>query len=280
MIYINKLRAIKVLLILLFCFPVYACAQTYRQLSERAIECIEKDSLSQAEVLLIQALDLEPTNGRNALLFSNLGLVQRRLGKLDKAVESYSFALNLAPHAVAILLDRAALYLELGENNRAYVDYCQVLDKDKKNKEALLMRAYIHTLREDYSASRADYKRLLEIEPLSYNGRLGLATLAQKEGKYSEALEILNRMIVELPEDATLYVARADVERTMKYESLALVDLEEAIRLDASLPDSYLLRGSIYLLQEKKKLAKADFEKAISLGIPSSDLHEQLQQCR
>lgn len=36
-------------------------------------------------------------------------------------------------------------------------------------------------------------------------------------------------MITATPDDATLYIARADVEREMKHEDLALVDLEEAI---------------------------------------------------
>ena len=87
-------------------------------------------------------------------------------------------------------------------------------------------------------------------------------------------------MIVESPNDATLYIARADVEREMKHDDLALVDLEEAIRLDASSADAYLLRGNIYLAQKKKALAKTDFEKAISLGVPPADLHGQIQQCK
>ena len=33
-------------------------------------------------------------------------------------------------------------------------------------------------------------------------------------------------------------------------------------------------------MQKKKALAKADFEKAIALGVPPADLHEQLQQCK
>ena len=248
---------VRIIIVLLFCFPAVTFAQTYQQLSERAIECIEKDSLPQAEELLLQALKLEPKNAKNALLFSNLGLVQRRLGEFDKALESYSFALNFAPLAVPILLDRAAIYMEMGKTDRAYTDYCQVLDEDKQNKEALLMRAYIYVLRRDYPA-----------------------TLEQKEGKFREALEILNKMLAATPEDATLYIARADVEREMKHEDLALVDLEEAIRLDAASADAYLLRGNIYLAQKKKGLAKADFEKAISLGVPPADLHEQLRQCK
>ena len=99
---------VRTIIALFFYFPVALYAQTYQQLSERAIDCIEKDSLPQAEELLLRALKLEPKNAKNALLFSNLGLVQRRLGEFDKALESYSFALNFAPLAVPILLDRAA----------------------------------------------------------------------------------------------------------------------------------------------------------------------------
>ena len=36
----------------------------------------------------------------------------------------------------------------MGNTDRAYTDYCQVLDEDKQNKEALLMRAYIYVLQE------------------------------------------------------------------------------------------------------------------------------------
>ena len=112
---------IRIILILFLSFPVALCAQTYQQLSEKAIEYIEMDSLSKAEELLLQALKLEPKNAKNAMLFSNLGLVQRRLGEYDKALESYSFALNFAPLAVPILLDRAAINLEMGRLTRKVI---------------------------------------------------------------------------------------------------------------------------------------------------------------
>ena len=89
-------------------------------------------------------------------------------------------------------------------------------------------------------------------------------------------LELVNKLLVENPDDATLYVARADIEREMEHLELALVDLEEAIRLSSSLMDAYLLRGDIYLLQKRKALAKADYEKAISLVVPPSDLYRRV----
>lgn len=60
---------VRTIIALFFCFPVALYAQTYQQLSERAIDCIEKDSLPQAEELLLRALKLEPKNAKNALLF-------------------------------------------------------------------------------------------------------------------------------------------------------------------------------------------------------------------
>ena len=57
-------------------------------------------------------------------------------------------------------------------------------------------------------------------------------------------------------------------------------DLEEAIKLDASQTEAYLIRGQIYLSQKKKELAKRDFEKAISLGVPQGDLRDLLLQCK
>ena len=139
-----------------------------------------------------------------------------------------------------------------------------------------------------FAMAKADYERLLKVNPASYNGRLGLATLEQKEGKHEDALRILNNMFAAKGKDAQLspsqyamlYVARAGVEKDLKHMDMALVDLEEAIRLDSSQPDIYLMRGEIYLVQKKKDLAKRDFEKAISLGVPQSDLRDLLKQTR
>ena len=143
------------------------------------------------------------------------------------------------------------------------------------------MRAYIYMRQRNYNFAKSDYERLLKLAPQSYNGRLGLATLEQKEGKLiamnaekgGEATRLTTQQY------AVLYVARAGVEQDMKHVDLAMMDLEEAIKLDASQTEAYLIRGQIYLSQKKKELAKRDFEKAISLGVTQGDLRDLLLQC-
>ena len=77
---------------LFFCVCIYMQAQTYDQLAARAVESSAKReiSLELSEKLFEEALKLEPANMRNSMLFSNLGTVQHRLGKIDKAIESYT----------------------------------------------------------------------------------------------------------------------------------------------------------------------------------------------
>ena len=247
---------------------------TYAGWCERAAAAIEGDSLTQAQEYIRQALRLEPSNPNNALLFSNLGTIQRRQGH--------------SPMSVPILMNHATLSLELGRYDAARADYSQVIELEPHHEEALLMRAYIYMQQRVYKFARQDYDTLLYYAPLSYNGRLGLATLHQREQHYEDALKVLSGMLVDRGGEnaytdsdlALVYIARAGVELDMRHDDLALVDLNEAIRLDTGQAEAYMMRGQVYLMQDKKTQAKRDFEKAVSLGVPQSEARKWLMRCK
>ena len=173
------MKSFLILLFLGFLIPVSA-QRTYHQLSEEALTAIENDSLQKAEYLLKEAMKLEPANPTNAMLFANLGWVQKQLGQPEKAVDSYTYALNMAPNTLSILLDRAALYMELGMTDQARYDYNRVIEEHPNNEEALFMRAYLNTIRREYRQARTDYQHLLSIDNQNFNAKLGLATSSQK----------------------------------------------------------------------------------------------------
>ena len=271
-------RIVYILLLCCSCFQL--SAQTYDELITRAMDAVEKDSLYQAEQLFKEALRLEPSNMRNALLFSNLGTIQRRMGKNDDAVESYSLALNLTPYSVTMLLNRASLYLEMDYLDKAYVDYCNVIDLDDKNQEALRFRAYIYMRRRQYQDARNDFQRLLEAIPGEKTARIGMAMANQKLNRHRESLEEFNRLIVDYPKDASLLKARAELEIVMNSLEMALLDLEHAAKLDPNDADIYIMCGEIYLAQGKKREAYAVFEKAIELGVPRLLLEDRLKESK
>lgn len=252
-------------------------AQTYDDLIARAMDAVEKDSLYQAENWFKEALKLEPANMRNALLFSNLGTVQRRMGKNKEALESYSLALNLTPYSITMLLNRASLYLEMDYLDKAYVDYCNVIDMDKGNKEALQFRAYIYMRRRQYAEARMDYRSLLEVVPDDKTARIGMAMVNQKDKRYRESLEEFNRLIVDYPKDVSLLKARAELEVEMNSLDMALLDLESAVKMAPDDAEIYVMSGEIYLALGRKREAYTVFEKAIELGVPRPLLQEQLK---
>ncbi len=275
----NK-RYITLFVLLSISFLSLVRAQDYTELALQGIAAMEQEKYEEAEEFFQKALKLEPANIKNALLFSNMGTLFRMQKKYDEAIEAYTYALNITPHSLPILLNRATVYMELGETRKAYIDYCQVLDLESENIEALLMRAYISMTNRDYVAARIDYKKILSLDENHYNAQLGLATLAQAEKKFKEANEILTRMINERPKDELLLLARANVFFELEQWEMALLDVEAAEALNAESAELFALKGELYLNTGKKHLAKTSFERAILLGFPQVELSDLLKQCK
>ena len=275
----NRVKRIVCMAVVLgMSFAVHA--QTYHEVVEKAMAYTLSDSLVQAEQLFQQALKMDPVNARNALLFSNLGTVQKRQGKMDDAIESYTLALNITPYATTILLNRAALYLDKGQNDKAYVDYCNVIDLLPENEEARLFRAYIYMNRRQYDEARVDYNVIIGKNPSHKSARIGLVLIDQNTGKMNSAHNSLNLLVNDFPTDASLLKMRANLELEENFLDAALVDLEEAARLDATDAETYCQIGDVCLQLHKKEEARKAFEKAITLGIPRVQLQDKLKACK
>lgn len=268
-------KTVKIALWLVFCFVTGApaFAQGYVELVDSAYAALERDDLSRAADYVKRAIEADPGNERNVLLFANLGSIQHQQGQLKEAAESYSLALNYKPTAMPILLARAATYLELGAESKAYIDYCNVLDQDIENHEALTFRAYIAVHQRMYDVARADYGRLLALDPKDAGARFGLAMLNQKQERLAEATEQLSSLIQDFPKEPDYLIARANVLTDRELYDLALLDMESALKLTPQDPYVYATRAAIYLrMGRHKRQARADLDHAVQLGLSRADL--------
>ena len=195
-----RLTLLALLLVMTVC-P--ALAQSQDEWTDKAYGYMEQDSLAQAEECFRHAIETASTSSQSAMLLANLGTVQHRRGKVREAIESYTKALEYSPMDITILMHRATAYMALGNDDKAYTDLCNVLDKRSQHVEALYYRAFIYMNRREYAAARTDYKQLLAADPSHANGLFGLAVLNQREGRLQTAEEQLSCLVDRYPDKAT-----------------------------------------------------------------------------
>ncbi len=247
-------------------FPFALWSQTYYQWVEKADSCIKAKDWNGAEHALLSALRTEPANGQNSLLMSNLGTVQRYAGKYEASLQSYTNGLLMTPNSVTLLRNRAALYSEIDSIDCAYRDYNQILMIDDTDQDALYHRGLIALERGDTISSRADFERILKLNPASANGRIGFASLLKVMGYYPEAIEVYSQVIDVNPEKEILYVGRAEAYLFAGQYAKADKDIEKAIRLAPDDPVVYVLRALGKLARYERESAEADLKRAVELG--------------
>lgn len=253
-------------------------AQTYKDYVQQGLDAMSADSLAQAEALFRKALEAEPAQKSNALLFGHIGRIQERQRRYDEALESYTLGINLSPHTMGLLLDRASLYMRLGREEKALTDYSDVLDLNPDHREALLFRAYIYVRQRLFKRARQDYDALLKLEPTHEQGLLGLALLNDKDNRPREAMEIMNRLVALYSARASIYAVRGGMEQARKQYELAQYDLDKAVELEPQNPEYYLCRAGFYMEIKKKKLARADLEAALRLGASREEVVSLLHE--
>ena len=250
----------------LFCLLLFS--QEYNKLVEKSFECIENEDWLCAEDYIVKALKSEPANLQNSLLLSNLGTIQRYMGKNEDAIKSYTNALMITPRSVTILKNRASLYASIDSLDRAISDYSQVVALDINEEDAIYRRGLVYLQKHDTLSARCDFETLLKINPESRNASIGFAALMKYRNYYDEAVNIYSKIIKLNERDFDAYFGRAEAYFYLGKMAKAREDIKKAIDIDDKDPLAYVLRAKIGWSQFERESAINDFDKAVELGFP------------
>lgn len=265
--------------VLLIVFQDGLRAQTYDGMIQKSYEYIDKNDLQAAEECLKAAMRLEPANRYNYALLTNLGTIQRRQGKHDDALISYSAALSQRANDKLILRNRAELYAEMGETEKAILDYQMLLSVDPRDEDALYQRGLLYLRLENFILAEADFEKIIEIHPETVKGRLGYAILEKGRRNYTESEVILNYLINKHPDYMRLFEERAELYYLTNKNGRARADLNRVFAETAEpSAELYMLRGRIKLAQYEKESAAVDFKKALELGYDKTTVDALLKQ--
>ncbi|MDR2921230.1 MAG: tetratricopeptide repeat protein [Tannerella sp.] len=254
-------------------------AQSYEDMIAKSYEYVDNNDLFAAEETLKAAMRLEPANRYNYALLTNLGTVQRRQGKFDDAVISYTAALSQQPKSDLILRNRAETYAEMGKTENALLDYETLLSINPLDEDALYNRGLLYIQTENFLLAEADFERVLELNPETEKGRMGFAILEKVRRNYSESEIIFNYLIDKNPRNWRLYEERAELYFLMDKKGRAMSDLNKVFA-EVAEPSAelYVLRGRVKLAQYEKESAAIDFKKAQELGYDAETIATLLKQ--
>jgi len=241
---------------------------------------MKQNRLDSAEIALKAVLKNDPDNPVNPFLLNNLGTIQRRLGKRDEAILSYTAALGTFPNQPVFLESRASLFAEMGQPHNAIIDYSVLLSVNPNNQEALYQRGLLYLQIKNTDLAEADFRKILELNPNSLYARNGLASVAKFRGDYEDAEKIYFYLIDKEPDNFNLYAGRAELYLLMHRPGKASDDINHAIHSAGDKspnPYFYVIRYRVKLQLHEKESALEDWKKAVALGYKGEEEEENRQ---
>lgn len=129
-------------------------------LAHAGIAWFEADDLDQAYAMQSAALELAPNA---SMILVDRAMVLAQLNQFKEAITDLNKAIEIDPDDPVPYTMRASAFRFLGDNNQALSDAEQAMKIDPSNPEALLERGIIRRLLGDNDGARADWVRLIEL---------------------------------------------------------------------------------------------------------------------
>lgn len=246
------------------CFP---SSPRYLELADSADFFMARENWVRAEEKIIEALRLEPANFTNSLLLSNLGLVQAHKGEYEKAIQSLSLGLNLAPNSSVILNNRAHAYLLMDSIEAATKDLDKSLGIDSIQEWTLQTRAFLYLQQQNIPRASTLFYKLRKEFGENSSVLAGLAAIEEQEGNPEKARKYYDEALKLNPEDEEAREAFIFLLIKSNDYSGARSLIKEGLNLNPENPMLYLLRGYLHRLNYRLDEALADKKIAISKGL-------------
>ncbi|HCC51691.1 MAG TPA: hypothetical protein DEQ30_06220 [Porphyromonadaceae bacterium] len=254
-------------------------AQTYEEMIKKSYEYADANDFPAAEEALKAAMRLEPANKFNFALLTNLGTIQRRQGKLDDALISYTAALSQRPKDELILINRAELYTEMNETEKAIGDYNTLIINYPTHEQGHYNRGLLYINSGEFLLAQADFEMIVDTYKDTFLGRFGYAILEKARGNYDESEIIFNYLGDKYPDNMRVLEERAELYFLTKRNARAIADLNKIFKATAEpSAELYMLRGRVKLAQYEKESAAIDFKKARDLGYNEEAVEKLLKE--
>ena len=168
------------------------------------------------------------------------------LGEIDKAIQTYSLAIELNPNCAEAYNNRGVIYGENHEFNRAIADFTKAIQLKPEYAEIRYNRGSAYSSKGELDRAITDFGKAIQLNPnfsatYYYRGNVFL-----NKGDVDCAIQDYNKAIRLDPDYAKAYNARGNAYKSKGDYNPAIVDYDRAIELKSDYMEAYNNRGLAY----------------------------------
>jgi tetratricopeptide (TPR) repeat protein len=193
------------------------------------------------------------------------GLMLERSSQFPGALDAYQLALRHDQRSPLLRVRVGAAYVKMGRMDRALQSFEQALAMDPDQPDALRWLAMINASQGKLDPAVAAYERLLAIEPKDQFVISTLADLYVLQGELEKAISLYEGLIREFGSTSQLHFNLGVLHGRLNRFDDALCELSRATELSPDSVETRVALGLTYELGGSPEKAAAQYEDAIRL---------------
>jgi len=237
-----------------------------------------QDKAAQAEQVYRDVIAKDEAGPQGLTARNRIAAMKLRAGKPAEAAKLVDEVLDKNPRDADALVMRADLALAKGDTNAAVADLRAVL-RDQPNSipiQRALARAHLQA--GDVTLAEETLRTAVQSNPRDLGARLDLAQLLLRQGKPKEATPVLEQLVADEPNNIAALEALYRVQGAGKDLPAALKTAKTIQALQPKLPLGFYLEGMVEQAQQHPAEARAAFEHAAALDPKALDPVVELAQ--
>ncbi len=185
---------------------------------------------------------------RNVIGYQGMGDCYFKIKRYSEALENYKKVEWIEPNTINYRL--GLTYYCIGDYKNSKNYFIQTLNNDPGRVNANYYLGRIHEYHKEIDYALDCYKNELQNAPVEMNF-LFLARFYYKQGKYDEAVEVIDRLMEKSPYSADGYLIYAQIAEKKDFENKAIEDYQQAARLGSAEAQLWLEKRGVPWREKK-----------------------------
>jgi tetratricopeptide (TPR) repeat protein len=215
----------------------------------------------------------------SAAVYSDLGVVYMRTGRLDPAIKAFLEAKALAPGVVGVRLNLGLAYFRKHEFKPAAGYFTDVLVSDPNNVQAGYLKGICEFMLDDFAKAVAAFEPLRNQEGADLDYLFMLGTSYGMLHRTEDSLRVFEQMVEVGGDTPHLHLLLGKAYLALGQNDKAGVELQSAAESGA-LPFAHYYLGALRRQQGQTELAAAEFEREIASNPVNRSAYKDLGEIR